>query len=131
MNKSTALKAAAASAVLAGSLAIGAPAASAAGCPEGQVKTSMGCGKTSKGTNSISSVTPAVGVDFRDASGNRTSSGLSNSDQFEWLGGKMTGKGDDGMLIEVRQVTHDMGGWGPLYQGWIPVKYTQLPGMWS
>lgn len=78
---------------------------------------------------SISSVTPGVGVDFRDDNGNRTSSGLSNQDQFEYLNAKKPGKNGDGTLIKVKQITKGKGGWGSMYIGWIPVKYTQIPSM--
>lgn len=129
--------------VAAGVLAAGAVTGGAVqiadGCPAGQDMTVFGCAKvqgypdqsSSSGTNIRSSITPAGGVDFRDSRGNRTGSGISNEDQFEWLGGKKPGKNGDGTLIEVKQVTHGKGGWGPLYQGWIPVKFTQLPSMFK
>jgi hypothetical protein len=103
-------------------------------CKLGEVATSLGCGKVTqtlpdetKGGSTTSAVT--VPVDFRDADGNRTSSGLGVNDQFHWLGGKKQGKNGDGLLIEIRQTTHGGGGWGPLYEGWIPVKFTQIPSM--
>jgi hypothetical protein len=139
MDKKTAIKAAATSAVVAATLIVAAPAASAAECPAGQEMTTWGCGEVTehpeqsgmKGMSVISSVTPEVGVDFRNANGKRTGSGLSNKDQFQWTGRTMEGQGRDGLLIEVKQITEDRGGWGPLYMGWIPVKYTQAPGLFS
>lgn len=106
-------------------------------CKVGEVLTSFGCGNVTtapdeshrRGTGSTSAVTTAV--TFRDARGNRTGSGLGIEDQFEWLGSKKQGKNGDGPLIEVRQITHGKGGWGPLYEGWIPAKYTQIPSMWD
>ena len=111
--KRSAATAGATAAILAGSVLATAPAASA------------------DGIDTVSSVTPSVGVDFRDDHGNRTSSGLSNRDQFEYLNARRQGRSGDGMLIKVRQITHGKGGWGPLYTGWIPVKYTQLPSMFK
>lgn len=136
MEKKTALKAAAASAALAGSLLVIAPAASAASCPSGQVAIAGGCG-TVVGTlpdqshGTTGSVVPEVGVDFRDEHGHRTGSGLSNQDQFRYLDQKKDGLNGDGTLIKVRQTTKGKGGWGELYEGWIPVKYTQLPKMFT
>lgn len=139
MDKKTALKAAAASAVLAGTLVVAAPAAMADSCPVGQEMTAWGCGTVedhpeqneSRGISTISSVKPSVGVDFRDANGNRTASGLSSRDQFKWLGETMPGNGTDGPLIKVEQISKNSGGWGPLYIGWIPVKYTQAPSLFQ
>ncbi len=82
-------------------------------------------------TTVISSVTPAVGVDFRNDDGDRTASGLSSHDQFRFLHLTKEGKGGDGLLIKVRQTTQGKGGWGPLYEGWIPAKYTQIPSMFG
>lgn len=104
-------------------------------CSPGQVVTSFGCGtvtqtlpdESRQGTGVTSAVT--VDVDFRDAGGSRTDSGISHNDVFEWLGGRKPGKNGDGTLIEVKQVTHGKGGWGPAYIGWIPEKYTQAPMM--
>jgi hypothetical protein len=106
-------------------------------CPVGEVFANGGCGKVvqtlpdekRQGTGTISAVT--VDVDFRNGDGERTNSGISTEDQFEWLGGKKPGRDGDGELIEVRQITQGKGGWGPLYQGWIPVKYTQIPQMFN
>jgi hypothetical protein len=83
--------------------------------------------KISAGVTVVSSVTPGVGVDFRDDNGNRTSSGLSSRDQFKYLGLKKVGKGEDGMLVKVEQITQGRGGWGELYIGWVPMKYTARP----
>lgn len=106
-------------------------------CSPGQVLTSFGCGTvtatapdTVRGGTGITSAT-TVNVDFRDSRGNRTTSGISTQDQFEWLGGKKQGKDGDGTLIEVQQTTEHKGGWGPLYKGWIPMKYTQAPVMFK
>ena len=105
-------------------------------CNPGEVLIGGSCGKVTgtmpdetRGTGVTSAVT--VDVDFRDTNGNRTNSGISTQDQFEWLGGKKQGKGGDGTLIEVKQITHGKGGWGPAYKGWIPVKFTQIPGMFK
>lgn len=125
-----------ATATLAGSSALGINMA-VTDCPAGQEMTVFGCGKVTshpdesihQGTGSHSAVT--VPVDFRDESGNRTSSGMGTGDQFEWLGGRKPGKNGDGTLIEVKQTTTKMGGWGNLYTGWIPVKYTQIPSMFN
>jgi hypothetical protein len=125
----------AAGALLAGGVTFGGVAAS--DCPTGQEMTVMGCATVKnyddetirQGTGSTSFVT--VDVDFRDNDGNRTSSGMSNQDQFEWLGGKKPGKNGDGMLIEVKQISTGKGGWGSLYQGWIPVKFTSAPRMFN
>lgn len=121
-----------ASVVVAGGAVVGVGAAK--DCPAGQDATLFGCAvvttapdEVKQGTNVNSAVT--VDVDFRDAQGNRTSSGMGNEDQFQWLGGKKPGKNGDGALIQVRQLTRGQGGWGPLYEGWIPVKYTQIPSM--
>jgi hypothetical protein len=126
----------AASAVLVGGAAVGVSTA-AGSCPDGQERTLFGCAKVveyegeevRRGTGTTSG--PTVSVAFRDEHGNRTGSGMSASDQFEWLGGKKMGKDGDGMLIEVRQLTKGRGGWGDRYTGWIPVKYTQIPAMFE
>jgi hypothetical protein len=117
--KKTAVAAAATAALLTGATLAIAPAAQAAPAA------------TSVDPNTTSAVTPAVGVDFRDDHGNRTTSGISNRDQFEYLGVQREGKNGDGTLIKVRQLTNGRGGWGKLYTGWIPVKYTQLPSMFK
>ncbi|MFE0472539.1 hypothetical protein ACFW2V_13085 [Streptomyces sp. NPDC058947] len=125
-----------AGAVLVGGATLGVGAATT-DCPTGQEMTVMGCAKVTdyedetvqQGTGSHSAVT--VDVTFRDDQGNRTTSGMSSQDQFEWLGGKKPGKNGDGMLIEVKQISRGKGGWGPLYQGWIPVKYTHIPRMFD
>jgi hypothetical protein len=130
---------AAAGILAAGAIGGGVVVETSSGCPAGKEMTVFGCatvqnypGETSStGTNVRSSVTPSGGVDFRDKNGNRTGSGMSNQDQFVWLGSKKPGKNGDGMLIEVEQVTHGKGGWGPLYKGWIPVKFTQAPQMFG
>lgn len=121
----------AASTVLAGGAAVG---ISATGdCPTGQEKTVFGCATVTnapditRGHGSISSVTPSSGVVFRDGNGNRTTSGLSPRDKFMYVGQKMEGKNGDGTLILVKQMTKGVGGWGPLYLAWIPVKYTANP----
>lgn len=137
MNKKT-IAVGAAAAAIAGTIALGG-AASAADCPAGQQMTVRGCGTVttypdetrSSETGTSSFVTPAVGVDFRDDNGNRTSSGLSNQDQFVWLGGKKPGKNGDGTLIQVKQTTHGKGGWGSLYIGWVPLKYVSGPEMFK
>lgn len=143
MNKTT-IAAGAAAAALAGTIALGGT-ASASSCPSGQVKTSFGCGTVTgeiKGeqghpTGIRSFVTPAVGVDFRDEDGNKTGSGFYPANSFEYLGKKKQGKNGDGTLILVRQETkHDsptvvQSGYGTLYKGWIPVKYTQAPEMFE
>lgn len=87
--------------------------------------------KVSSGARIVSSVTPGVGVDFRDDNGRRTGSGLSNRDQFQYLGATKTGDGEDGALVKVRQITQGVGGWGDLYEGWIPVKYTARPDIFN
>lgn len=125
----------AAGAVLASGAVVGVNAAES--CPAGQEATILGCASVTQypdetirqDTGKRSAV--VVNVSFRDANGHKTNSGISTEDQFVWLGGKKQGKNGDGMLIEVEQVTHGKGGWGPLYRGWIPAKYTQLPSMWS
>jgi hypothetical protein len=132
----TAAAKAAATAVLAGSATLGVGVA-ASDCPSGQEMTVWGCAvvKTApdetirRGTGTISATT--VAVTFRDENGNRTDSGLGAEDQFEWLGGRKPGKNGDGQLIEVKQITTGKGGWGSLYQGWIPAKYTQIPSMFN
>jgi len=124
-----------AAAVLAGGATLGVNAA-VTDCPAGQEMTVVGCAEvthhpdeTKWGTGTNSATT--VAVDFRDQNGNRTNSGMGAEDQFEWLGGRKPGKNGDGMLIEVKQTTTGKGGWGSLYQGWIPVKYTQIPSMFK
>lgn len=144
MNKKT-IAAGAAAAALAGTIAIGGT-ASASSCPSGQVKTAYGCGTVTgevKGeqghpTGTTSFVTPAVGVDFRDEDGNKTGSGFYPANAFEYLGKKKQGKNGDGTLILVRQMTKandgasiTQSGYGNLYKGWIPVKYTQVPEMFE
>lgn len=104
-------------------------------CPSGETHTVFGCAKVttapdeSTGTGTISAVT--VNVSFRDEGGNKTGSGISTEDQFQWLGQKKPGKNGDGTLIKVKQITHGKGGWGPLYEGWIPVKFTQAPALFG
>lgn len=136
--------------VLAGGLLVTAPAASADSCGPGQTARSTTqevknplTGEMEKGTvtecvkadeftgKTISFVTPAVGVDFRDDNGNRTASGLSSNDQFEYLGEKRAGVNGDGTLIRIRQITTGKGGWGSRYEGWIPVKYTSVPSLFD
>ena len=128
-----------AGAVLAGGATLGVGVA-VKDCPAGQEMSVMGCAKVThhpsgrKGTGTHSAVDgrkAPSGVDLRDGNGNRTTSGLGPDDQFEWLGGKKPGKNGDGTLIEVKQVTTGKGGWGPLYEGWIPVKFTQIPSMFN
>lgn len=127
-----------AGALLAGGVTVTGVAATS-DCPAGQEKTVFGCAEVQhyegetvqRGTGKISAVTPSQGVTLRDKNGNRTGSGLSNQDQFEWLGGKKPGKNGDGVLIEVKQITQGKGGWGSDYIGWIPVKYTQAPQMFN
>lgn len=123
---------AAASTVLAGGAAVGINVAS--DCSAGQEMTAYGCATVTdapditRGHGTVSSVTPSSGVVFRDENGNRTNSGLSPRDKFMYVGQKMQGKGNDGTLILVKQITKGVGGWGPLYLAWIPVKYTANPG---
>jgi hypothetical protein len=143
---------AATAAIIATAGVAGATSASAAdNCPPGQEQVAA-FGKTQCGTvteipdppnqnqtgetggqadSTTSSVTPSVGVILRDDNGALTTSGLSNRDQFEYLGEKMDGKHGDGTLIKIRQTSTGMGGWGELREGWIPVKYTQLPTMFD
>lgn len=123
---------AAAGAIVAGGTALGVN--TAGGCPAGQETTIFGCAKVTNapdergaGYGKVSSVTPSGGVDFRDVNGDRTSSGLSPADRFQYVGQKRKGKNGDGPLILVKQLTHGKGGWGPLYLAWIPVKYTADP----
>lgn len=139
MNKKT-IAAGAATLALTGSLAFAGTAA-ASDCKPGQVKVMGQCGDVTgeiKGeqgreTGITSYVTPAVGVDFRDEAGNKTGSGFYPVNLFEYLGKKKHGKNGDGTLILVRQLTRDdpgtvvQSGYGDLYRGWIPVKYTQAP----
>jgi len=141
MNKKT-IAAGAAAAALAGTIALGG-AAAASDCKPGQVKIAGGCGNVTgeikgeqgRSTGITSFVTPAVGVDFRDENGNKTGSGFYPANAFEYLGKKKHGKNGDGTLILVRQLTRQDGpgitqsGYGNLYKGWIPVKYTQAPSM--
>jgi hypothetical protein len=143
MNKKT-LAAGAAAVALTGSLAF-AGTASADSCKPGQVQTAYGCGDVTgeikgeqgKSTGIRSFVTPAVGVDFRDEDGNKTGSGFYPANSFEYLGKKKHGKNGDGVLILVRQETKQdsptvvQSGYGTLYKGWIPVKYTQAPEMFE
>lgn len=144
MNKKT-IATTAAAAALAGTVALGGV-ASASSCPSGQVKTAYGCGQVTgeiKGeqghpTGISSFVTPAVGVDFRDENGNKTGSGFYPANAFEYLGKKKHGKNGDGTLILVRQMTKaqdgasiTQSGYGNLYKGWIPAKYTQIPSMFD
>lgn len=103
-------------------------------CPPTQVVTGFGCGtvtETVPGETRGGSITSAVtvAVDFRDDNGDRTSSGLGAHDQFQYLGAKKQGRNGDGLLIKVRQTTRGQGGWGSLYEGWIPARWTQIPGM--
>lgn len=125
----------AAGALAAGGLTVGG--ASAVGhCSPGQVVTGFGCGtvkETAPDETRGGTITTAVtfDVNFRDDNGDRTSSGLGANDQFHYLGAKKMGKNGDGMLIKVKQTTTGQGGWGSLYEGWIPVKYTQLPSMFN
>lgn len=144
MNKKT-IAAGAAAVALTGSLAFAGTAA-ADSCKPGQVKTAYGCGDVTgeikgeqgKSTGITSFVTPAVGVDFRDEDGNKTGSGFYPANGFEYLGKKKHGKNGDGTLILVRQLTKaqdgnavTQSGYGTLYKGWIPVKYTQIPSMFD
>jgi hypothetical protein len=143
MNKKT-IAAGAAAAALAGTIALGGTAA-ADSCKPGQVQTAYGCGDVTgeiKGeqgspTGIRSFVTPAVGVDFRDEDGNKTGSGFYPANSFEYLGKKKQGKNGDGVLILVRQETKQdsptvvQSGYGTIYKGWIPVKYTQIPSMFD
>jgi len=141
----TSIAAGAAAIALTGSLAL-AGTASADSCKPGQVQTAYGCGDVTgeikgeqgKSTGITSFVTPAVGVDFRDENGNKTGSGFYPANGFEYLGKKKHGKNGDGTLILVRQMTKSQdgasitqSGYGNLYKGWIPVKYTQLPSMFD
>lgn len=138
MNTRNALAAGFVTVALAGGLLVAAPAALAASCETGRTKevtiTNPVTGREETGTvtecptgakvgSVIGFVTPAVGVDFRDDNGNRTASGMSPYDQFQYLGQTKAGKNGDGTLIKVRQLTKGKGGWGSLYEGWIPVKY--------
>lgn len=144
MNKKT-IAAGAAAVALTGSLAF-AGSAAADSCKPGQVQTSFGCGDVTgeiKGeqghpTGTTSFVTPSVGVDFRDENGRKTGSGFYPANAFEYLGKKKHGINGDGTLILVRQMTKAndgasivQSGYGNLYKGWIPVKYTQLPSMFE
>jgi len=143
MNKKT-IAAGAAAAALAGTIALGGTAV-ADDCKPGQVKTAYGCGDVTgeikgeqgKSTGITSFVTPAVGVDFRDEAGNKTGSGFYPANAFEYLGKKKQGKNGDGTLILVRQLTRDdpgtvtQSGYGTLYRGWIPEKYTQAPELFA
>lgn len=142
MNKKT-LAAGAAAVALTGTLIAGGTAA-ASDCPAGQTKTAMGCGtvqnsaETGFHTGTTSFVTPAVGVDFRDDSGRKTGSGFYPANAFEYLGKKKHGINGDGTLILVRQMTKKkdgagitQSGYGSLYRGWIPAKYTQVPSMFD
>lgn len=144
MNKKT-IAAGAAAAALAGTIALGGT-AMASDCKPGQVKTAYGCGDVTgevkgeqgESTGITSFVTPAVGVNFRDENGTKTSSGFYPVNGFEYLGKKKAGKNGDGTLILVRQMTKSadgssvtQSGYGSLYKGWIPVKYTQLPSMFK
>jgi hypothetical protein len=143
MNKKT-IAAGAAAAALAGTIALGGSAA-ASDCKPGQVKIMGQCGNVTgeiKGeqgrhTGISSFVTPTVGVDFRDEAGNKTGSGFYPANAFEYLGRKKQGKNGDGTLILVRQLTKaddgtvTQSGYGSLYKGWIPVKYTQAPGLFE
>lgn len=143
MNKKT-IAAGAAAAALAGSIAFAGTAA-AVDCKPGQVKVMGQCGDVTgeiKGEQGVetgitSFVTPAVGVDFRDESGNKTGSGFYPVNAFEYLGKKKQGKNGDGTLILVRQLTREdpgsitQSGYGSLYKGWIPVKYTQAPELFA
>ncbi|AYD81185.1 hypothetical protein SEA_JUSTBECAUSE_16 [Streptomyces phage JustBecause] len=143
MNKKT-IAAGAAAAALAGTIALGGTAA-ADSCKPGQVQTAYGCGDVTgeiKGeqgspTGIRSFVTPVVGVDFRDEDGNKTGSGFYPANSFEYLGKKKQGKNGDGVLILVRQETKQdsptvvQSGYGTIYKGWIPVKYTQIPSMFD
>lgn len=136
-TKKNAAAASLAAVSLAGGLLAAAPAASAAPCDGQSVSVSVtdpATGDKRQGTATscteagqigsvIGFVTPAVGVDFRDDNGNRTTSGLSPRDQFKYLGQRKVGINGDGTLIKVRQITQGMGGWGDLYEGWIPEKY--------
>lgn len=131
------LAVAAASTVLAGGAAVGLNASG--NCPDGQEKTLFGCATVTnapdvtvdKGYGSISRVTPSGGVDFRDEDRNRTDSGLSPQDRFQYVGQKVEGKNGDGPLILVKQLTKGKGGWGPRYLGWIPIKYTENPSLFQ
>lgn len=139
VNKKT-IAAGAATAALAGTLVMGGTAA-ASDCKPGQVKIMGQCGDVTgeiKGeqgahTGITSFVTPAVGVDFRNENGVKTGSGFYPANAFEYLGRKKHGINGDGTLILVRQLTRaddgtvTQSGYGSLYQGWIPVKYTQAP----
>lgn len=144
MNKKT-IAAGAAAAAIAGTIALGGT-ASATDCKPGQLKTAYGCGDVTgeiKGeqghpTGTTSFVTPSVGVDFRDELGRKTGSGFYPANGFEYLGRKKHGINGDGTLILVRQMTRakdgpsvTQSGYGTLYMGWIPVKYTQLPSMFD
>lgn len=151
MNKKTAAASLAATVALTGTLFVLSPAAQAAGpCPSGQKavvsyeqRHNPVSGKTERATiteckpevtgdgraGAVSSVKPAVGVDFRDDEGNRTASGLSPRDEFQYMGMKREGKNGDGTLILVKQLTQGKGGWGPVYFAWIPVKYTVDPSL--
>src|ERR1044072_6938 len=143
MNK-TSIAAGAAAIALTGSLAL-AGTASADSCKPGQVKTAYGCGDVTgeikgeqgKSTGIRSFVTPAVGADFRHEDGHKAGPGFYPANSFEYLGKKKQGKNGDGVLILVRQETKQdsptvvQSGYGTLYKGWIPVKYTQIPSMFD
>lgn len=140
MEKKSALKAAVAGVALAGSLAVAAPAASATTCAKDQVVIGGQCGtvtSTLPDETRGSRITTGIrqdmttGVTFRDDNGNRTSSGMAVKDQFNFLGPKKMGRNGDGMLVKVKQITKGQGGWGDLYIGWIPVKYTMAPQLFS
>lgn len=144
MDKKNIAKAAVVATALTGSLIAGTASASALDCKPGQVKVMGQCGtvtgedkRQGRSTGITSFVTPSVGVDFRDNNGNKTGSGFYPANAFEYLGRKMHGKNGDGTLILVRQLTKaddgsvTQSGYGNLYTGWIPVKYTQIPSMFN
>ncbi|MER6605754.1 hypothetical protein ABT282_07515 [Streptomyces sp. NPDC000927] len=89
-------------------------------CPDTSTRSTGG---------TISSITPSEGVDFRNNNGFKTGSGLSNRDRFRYLGETRTFNGE--VMIRVKQITSGMGGYGSLYEGWIPVRFTANPSMFN
>lgn len=132
MNKKT-IAAGAAAAALAGTIAMGTT-ASASPCPSGQVKVAGSCGVVTgtspdeyKGRHVQSGPARGTGgLIFRSENGFDLGSGMGEEDQFIWEGKKHT-TADGTKLIYVKQTTRGVGGWGPLYEGWVRQEFTMAP----
>lgn len=91
-------------------------------------KGSDAVSKRTKGNGTVSAPAPGTGgLIFRDAQGRDLGSGMGEGDQFEFIKHGPAGSG----LIYVKQITKGMGGWGTEYIGYVKVKYTMAPELFS